>query len=106
MINIQEVAKRAKVSIATASRALNRVPTVDPQLSKRVWKAALEVDYYPNTLARGLVSGQTRILGLVVSDITNPFFPEIIQSFEDTAVGHNYEVLLVSTQHDSKRMGA
>lgn len=103
-MNIQEVAKRAGVSNATASRALNRVPTVHPRLAKRVWRAASELGYYPNTLARGLVSGRTRILGLIVSDITNPFFPEIIQSFEDAAVDNNYEILLVSTQHNYQRM--
>jgi DNA-binding LacI/PurR family transcriptional regulator len=103
-MNIQEVAKRAGVSNATASRALNRVPTVHPRLAKKVWRAASELGYYPNTLARGLVSGRTRILGLIVSDITNPFFPEIIQSFENAAVENNYEILLVSTQHDLTRM--
>lgn len=103
-MNIQEVAKRAGVSNATASRALNRVPTVHPRLAKKVWRAASELGYYPNTLARGLVSGRTRILGLIVSDITNPFFPEIIQSFEDAAVDNNYEILLVSTQHNYERM--
>lgn len=103
-MNIQEVAKRAGVSNATASRALNRVPTVHPRLAKKVWRAASELGYYPNTLARGLVSGRTRILGLIVSDITNPFFPEIIQSFENAAVENSYEILLVSTQHDFERM--
>jgi len=103
-MNIQQVAKRAGVSNATASRALNRIPTVHPRLAKKVWSAASELGYYPNTLARGLVSGRTRILGLIVSDITNPFFPEIIQSFEDAAVDNNYEILLVSTQHNHERM--
>jgi LacI family transcriptional regulator len=103
-MNIQEVAERARVSSTTVSRALNRVPTVDRRLAKRVWRAAAELGYYPNKLARGLVLGRSRILGLIVSDITNPFFPEIIQSFEDAAVDHDYEILLVSTQHDHKRM--
>jgi LacI family transcriptional regulator, galactose operon repressor len=103
-MDIREIAKRAKVSTATVSRAINRVPTVDPQLAKRVWKIVEELGYYPNTQARALVSGRTRIFGLIVSDITNPFFPEIVQSFEDIAVQHNYEILLTSTVHDTKRM--
>src|SRR5919197_4920199 len=103
-MDIREVAKRAKVSTATVSRAINRVPTVDPRLAKRVWKVVEEVGYYPNTQARALVSGRTRIFGLVVSEITNPFFPEIVQSFENIAVQHNYEILLSSTIHDPKRM--
>lgn len=103
-MDIREIAKRAKVSTATVSRTINRVPTVDPQLAKRVWKVVEELGYYPNTQARALVSGRTRIFGLIVSDMTNPFFPEIVQSFEDVAVEHGYEILLTSTVHDPKRM--
>lgn len=98
------MAKRARVSIATVSRTINGVPTVAPQLSRRVWKVIEELGYYPNTQARALVSGRSRIFGLIVSEITNPFFPEIVQGFEDMAVQHNYEVLITSTVHDSKRM--
>src|SRR6201984_1858564 len=103
-MDIREIARRAKVSTATVSRTINRVPTVDPQLARRVWRVVEELGYYPNTQARGLVSGKTRIFGLIVSEITNPFFPEIVQSFEHIAVQHNYEILLTSTVHDPKRM--
>ncbi|HEV7218176.1 MAG: LacI family DNA-binding transcriptional regulator [Terriglobales bacterium] len=103
-MDIREIARRAKVSTATVSRTINRVPSVDPQLAKRVWKVVEELGYYPNTQARALVSGKSRIFGLIVSEITNPFFPEIVQSFEDIAVRHNYEILLTSTIHDPKRM--
>ena len=103
-LDIREIARRAKVSTATVSRTINRIPTVDPQLAKRVWKVIDELGYYPNTQARALVSGRSRIFGLVVSEITNPFFPEIVQVFEDAAVENGYEILLVSTVHDPKRM--
>lgn len=103
-MDIREIAKRAKVSTATVSRAINGVPTVDPQLAKRVWKIVDESGYYPNTQARALVSGRSRIFGLIVSEITNPFFPEIVQSFEEIAIQHNYEILLTSTVYDPKRM--
>lgn len=103
-MDIREIAKRARVSTATVSRTINRIPTVDPQLAKRVWQVVEELGYYPNTQARALVSGRTRIFGLIVSEITNPFFPEIVQAFEDTAVAHGYEILLTSTIHDPKRM--
>ena len=102
-MNIKEIARRAKVSTATVSRTMNRIPTVDPKLARRVLKVAAELGYYPNTQARALVSGRSRIFGLIVSEITNPFFPEIVQSFEDVAVQHNYEILLSSTIHDPKR---
>src|SRR5438876_32438 len=103
-MDIREIARRAKVSTATVSRTINGVPTVDPQLAKRVWKVVNELGYYPNKQARALVSGRSRIFGLIVSEITNPFFPEIVQSFEDLAVQHNYEILLTSTVYDPKRM--
>lgn len=103
-MDIREIAKRAKVSTATVSRTINRNPTVDPQLARRVWKVIDELGYYPNTQARALVSGRSRIFGLVVSEITNPFFPEIVEVFETLAVEHGYEVLMTSTVHDPRRM--
>lgn len=103
-MDIREIAKRAKVSTATVSRTINHVPTVDPRLAKRVWRVIDDLGYFPNTQARSLVSGRSRILGLIVSEITNPFFPEIVQVFENIAVENNYEILLTSTVHDPKRM--
>jgi DNA-binding LacI/PurR family transcriptional regulator len=103
-MDIREIAKRARVSTATVSRVMNRVPTVDAQLAKRVWSVIEESGYYPNTQARALVSGRSRIFGLIISDITNPFFPEIVQVFETIAVQRQYEILLTSTQNDPARM--
>jgi len=103
-MDIREIAKRAKVSTATVSRTINRIPTVNPALAKRVWKVVDDLGYYPNTQARALVSGRSRIFGLIVSEITNPFFPEIVQVFETIAVQHHYEILLTSTVHDPRRM--
>jgi len=103
-MDIREIAKRARVSPATASRAINRVPTVNAQLARRVWAVVEELGYYPNTQARALVSGRSRIFGLIVSEMTNPFFPEIMQVFETIAVQHGYEILLTSTGNDPKRM--
>jgi len=103
-MDIRDVARRAKVSTATVSRTVNQVATVDAQLAKRVWKAIEELGYYPNRQARALVSGRSRAFGLIVSEITNPFFPEIVQTFETLAVEQHYEILLTSTIHDPKRM--
>src|ERR1700730_5262864 len=103
-MDIREIAKRARVSTATVSRTINRIPTVNAQLAKRVWNIVDELGYYPNTQARALVSGRSRIFGLIVSEITNPFFPEIVQVFENIAVEHHYEILLTSTVHDPKLM--
>jgi LacI family transcriptional regulator len=104
-VDIRDVARRARVSTATVSRTVNQITTVDAQLAKRVWKAIGELGYYPNRQARALVSGRSRVFGLMVSEITNPFFPEIVQTFETLAVEQNYEILLTSTIHDPKRMG-
>ncbi|MBW4039374.1 MAG: LacI family transcriptional regulator [Acidobacteria bacterium] len=103
-IDIRDVASRAGVSIATVSRVMNHVPTVDAVLSARVWEAVEELDYLPNTQARALVSGKSRLLGLIVSEITNPFFPELIQEFERAAVKWGYEILLGSTNYEAKTM--
>lgn len=78
-MDIRTVAQLAKVSIATVSRTINRVSTVNPKMAKRVWDAIEKLDYFPNTQARALVSGRSRLLGLIISEITNPFFPELIQ---------------------------
>lgn len=92
------------MSIATVSRAINYVPTVDPVLAERVWKVVRELNYFPNTQARALVSGRSRLLGLIVSEITNPFFPELIQEFEQVAVERGYEILIASTNYERKKM--
>ncbi len=103
-MDIRTVAQLANVSIATVSRTINRASTVNPKLAKRVWEAIEKLDYFPNTQARALVSGRSRLLGLIVSEITNPFFPELIQGFEDIAVEHGYEILISSTNYDPGRM--
>jgi len=103
-LNLREIAKRARVSTATVSRAINRIPTVNPYLAKRVWKVVEDLGYYPNTQARALVSGHSRILGLIVSELTNAFFAEVVQAFEGLAVQHGYEILLSSTADDRRRM--
>jgi LacI family transcriptional regulator len=99
--DIRTVAALAKVSIATVSRTINGSPAVSDRLSKRVWLAIDQLNYFPNTHARSLVSGRSRILGIIVENITNPFFPELIQSFEEIAVAHGYEILVSSSNSDA-----
>ena len=99
--DIRTVAALAKVSIATVSRTINGSPAVSDRLSKRVWQAIAQLNYFPNTHARSLVSGRSRIFGILVENITNPFFPELIQSFEEIAVAHGYEILVSSSNSDA-----
>jgi len=103
-MNLREIASRAKVSIATVSRTINRVPTVRPAIARRVQRVIDEVGYYPNIHARALVSGRSHIFGLVLSEMTNPFFPEIAQTFEDLGFEHKYEVLLSSVTNNPGRL--
>jgi LacI family transcriptional regulator len=101
---IHEVAKRAKVSITTVSRAINSPSLVEPHTARRIGKAIDDLSYYPDIHARSLVSGKSKILGLIVSDITNPFFPDLVKGFEEVVVQHGYEVMVSSTNYDPARM--
>ena len=98
--DIRTVAAVAKVSIATVSRTINGSPLVSDRLSKRVWQAIKQLNYFPNSHARTLVSGRSRLFGIIVENITNPFVPELIQSFEEVAVAHGYEILVSSSNSD------
>src|ERR1700761_3542288 len=103
-MNIKEVARLAKVSTATVSRTINGSDKVTPETAARVRKAIDEIGFYPNTNARALGSGRSSLYGLIISDITNPFFPELVKSFEDVAVQYGQEVLVANTNYDPHRM--
>ena len=98
--DIRAVAALAKVSIATVSRTINGSSAVSDKLKKRVQTAIEQLNYFPNTHARTLVSGRSHLFGIIVENITNPFFPELIQSFEEIAVAHGYEILVSSSSSD------
>jgi LacI family transcriptional regulator len=103
-MDILQVAKRASVSSATVSRVINGLPGVREKTSARVRQAIAEMNYIPNTNARGLRMGRTRLFGLIVSDINNPFFPELIDSFEALAAAQGIEVIFTHTNYDPKRL--
>lgn len=102
MASIGDVAKRAGVSLGTASRAINGNPAVSPLLRERVLAAAAELDYRPNALARALRSSRTHSLGLIVPDVTNPFFGELAKQVEQVAAGMGYTVMLANSNDDPK----
>ena len=102
-MTIKDVAKRAGVGIATVSRTLHGSSQVSPETAARVLKVVEELGYQPNTTAQSLVSGRSLMLGLVVSDITNPFFPELVKGFEDVALQNGYDVLVASTNYEPAR---
>lgn len=103
MPTIVEVAKRAGVSIATVSNVIRGTKYVGPDVKMRVENAIRELDYYPNAIARSLKVKQTRMLGIVLPDITNPFFPEVIRGAEDTAYERGYFLVTANTDEQIGR---
>lgn len=102
MANIKEIAEAAGVSVTTASRALSGKGRVSQETIRRVSAAAERVDFRPSEIARGLYSGQTKTLGLVVPDITNPFFPELMAGAEETGKEFGRTVFLVAANSSDR----
>lgn len=98
---LTEVARRAGVSTATASRALSGRRAVAPDLVDRVRAAAQDLDYRPNALASSLRRQQTETIGLVVPQISNAFFPDIIESVERALQSQGVDLLLCDSQSDA-----
>jgi LacI family transcriptional regulator len=103
MTNIKDVAERARVSITTVSHVINKTRYVSDELLSRVNKAMEELNYHPNSLARGLRSGKTRTIGLVIPDISNQYFAEISRKIEDKGFEHGYSVILCNTDDDKTK---
>ncbi|MFD2464142.1 LacI family DNA-binding transcriptional regulator [Amycolatopsis samaneae] len=103
MATITDVASRAGVSTATVSRALNGKSTVDPVLAARVRRAAEELGYHPNGLARNLRRQETAVLALIISDVENPFFTAIARGVEDLAQTSGYSVVLCNTDENADK---
>jgi LacI family transcriptional regulator, galactose operon repressor len=103
MFGIKDVAARAKVSVGTVSRVLAKNETVRPELRALVETAIRELNFRPNGLARGLRRSRTDMIGLVIPDITNPFFAELAKHVEAIASASGYSVLLSITNDDSTR---
>lgn len=97
---IRDVAARAAVSAATVSRVLNGRVDVAPDLRDRVLDAVAELSYRPNGAARSLRTRATTVLGLIISDITNPFFTSMVRGVEDSAQEAGYSVVLANTDED------
>src|SRR4051812_29530149 len=102
-MSIKDVARAAGVSTATVSHVINNSRFVSAETRARVMRAVGECHYYPNAHARSLASGRSRILGLLISDITNPFFPELVKSIEAAGFERGYDVLLSNTDYDPER---
>ena len=101
--SIKDVALRAGVSLGTVSNAINHPEIVAAATLKKVQKAISELDFVPNASARTLRAGKTRVLGLVVPDISNPFFTELSKGVNDAALAAGYVVILCNTDESSEK---
>lgn len=103
MPTIHEVAKRAGVGSITVSRVINHSGYTSTETRERVEKAIAELDYVPNTLARSLRSRRTNTIGLIVTDITNPFFTTLARGVEDAANDAGYTVIFCNTDESTAK---
>lgn len=103
MATMKDVARLAEVSLATVSAVLSGSTYVSPDLTARVRAAVKALGYAPNTVASSLKKGTTRLLGLVVPDITNPFFTEFVHSIQKRAHALGYSVLLFDSDRDPEQ---
>lgn len=103
MATINDVARRAGVSTATVSRALNGKSTVDPTLVARVRAAATELSYHPNGLARNLRRQETAVIALIIADVENPFFTAVARGVEDIAQAQGYSVVLCNSDESAEK---
>src|SRR5438132_12254592 len=102
-LTIRDVAKAAGVSTATVSNVLNKTGKVGGSTRQLVLSTVKHLGYMPNVHARHLASRDSRTLGIIVSDIENPFFPEVIKSFEIRAPELGYDAILSDTNYDPRR---
>jgi len=102
---IKDVAQRAGVSSATVSRVLSNHPHVSPETRERVLQAIEELGYRPSRVARSLRAQRSRIIGLIISDIQNPFFTALVRAVEDVAYEHDYAVFLCNSDENVEKEG-
>ncbi len=103
-LSLADVAKRAGVSTATVSRVLNNPSVVKSSTRSRVMRAVAELKYHPNLHARTLAGGRSRTIGMIVSNMENPFFFDIYRQLEADALARGYEVFLANTDYRPERL--
>ncbi len=103
-MTLKEVAQRARVSTATVSRVLNNTGRVKEATRTRVLRAVAQLNYHPNIHARTLAHGKSRTLGMIVSNLRNPFFLDIFQTLEADAHERGFEVLVANTDYEPQQL--
>jgi LacI family transcriptional regulator len=102
-VTINDVAHRAGVSKSTVSHVINQTRIVSLDTRDRVLQAINALDYRPSGIARSLVSQRTKTAGLLISDVGNPFYHDVIMGVEEVALAHGYSIFLCNTGYDSAR---
>ncbi|MCP4350186.1 MAG: LacI family transcriptional regulator [Desulfobacterales bacterium] len=100
---MKDVAERCGVSVATVSHVYNKTRFVSKDVVKRVNRAIEELNYYPSAVAQSLKSNQTRTIGVMIPNNSNPFFADLIRGVEDTCYEQNYNVILCNTDDNKKK---
>jgi len=100
---IKDIAKKAGVSHTTVSRALHGSSLISPETAERIRHVAIELDYKPSAAARSLRTNRTTVLGVIVNNIADPFFSEILYGIEETAQAAGYSLFIAASQHDPNR---
>ena len=105
-MTVEDVARRARVSTATVSRVLNNGASVKSTTRARVLKVMQELNYSPNLHAQSLAGGRSRTIGVIVSNIENPFFLDIYKTVEAGAHAAGYELVMANTDYSAERLVA
>jgi DNA-binding LacI/PurR family transcriptional regulator len=103
MANMKQIAKTAGVSLGSVSHVLNGSVSVSDALRKRVMDAVEAVGYQPSQLARGLRRDKTNMIGMIIPDISNPFFPAVVRGAEDVAFAAGYRLILCNTDNSHEK---
>jgi len=102
-ITLRTVAEKAKVSVNTASRAINNKPDINLKTKKRILQIAKELGYIRNAAAVALRTKKTRTIGVVIADNSNPFYANVLNGMEEATREKNYHIILANTQRDYKK---
>ncbi len=102
-MRIKDIALEADVSTATVSHVINNTKFVSAETRERVEAAIAKFNYHPNAHAQSLALGRSKMIGLLVSDISNPFYPEIIKSVEASVIANGYHLILFNTNYEAER---
>lgn len=100
MCTINDVAKSAGVAVATVSRVINNKGYISKAMREKVYKTMDELNYYPNELSKSLIRGKTNIIGLLISDVSDLYLPELTKSIEKHAFENGYKLILCNTSRD------